>query len=66
MKRAILVCMIAGAAASQVAMGADAPTEMAKAKNCLTCHSVAAKIVGPAYKDVAAKKAQKTSWCKRY
>ncbi len=29
--------------------------EFAKAKNCLACHSVTAKIVGPAYKDVATK-----------
>jgi catalase len=29
--------------------------ELAKAKNCLACHSITAKIVGPAYKDVAAK-----------
>jgi len=29
--------------------------ELAKARNCLACHSVNTKIVGPAYKDVAAK-----------
>lgn len=28
---------------------------LAKSKNCLACHSVANKIVGPAFKDVAAK-----------
>lgn len=28
---------------------------MAKAKNCLACHAVDKKLVGPAYKDVAAK-----------
>ncbi len=28
---------------------------MAKAKNCLACHAVDKKVVGPAYKDVAAK-----------
>ncbi|WP_034298684.1 c-type cytochrome [Herbaspirillum sp. RV1423] len=31
------------------------PADLAKAKNCLACHSVQTKIVGPAYKDVAAK-----------
>lgn len=29
--------------------------ELAKSKNCLACHSVDKKLVGPAYKDVAAK-----------
>jgi len=28
---------------------------LAKSKNCLACHSVDKKLVGPAYKDVAAK-----------
>jgi cytochrome c len=28
---------------------------LAKASGCLTCHSVNAKVLGPAYKDVAAK-----------
>jgi cytochrome c len=34
---------------------AFASMELAKAKNCLTCHSVDQKLVGPAYKDVAKK-----------
>ncbi|HJV28532.1 MAG TPA: c-type cytochrome [Aromatoleum sp.] len=34
---------------------AFANMELAKAKNCLTCHSVDQKLVGPAYKDVAKK-----------
>lgn len=29
--------------------------ELAQKKNCMTCHAVANKIVGPAFKDVAAK-----------
>jgi len=41
--------------ASPMALAADSPADLAKAKFCLNCHSVAAKIVGPAYKDVAAK-----------
>ncbi len=55
MKQVILV--IAAAAASLVSQSsfADAGADLAKAKNCLSCHSVATKIVGPAYKDVAAK-----------
>jgi cytochrome c len=34
---------------------AMAQLELAKQKNCLACHSVDKKIVGPAYKDVAKK-----------
>jgi cytochrome c len=55
MKRELLAVLAAGTMVSQVAFAADAPADLAKAKNCLACHSVSAKIVGPAYKDVAAK-----------
>lgn len=34
---------------------ACADEALAKAKNCLTCHAVDKKMVGPAFKDVAAK-----------
>lgn len=34
-----------------------ASEELAKAKNCMTCHAFDKKIVGPAYKDVIAKRA---------
>ncbi len=34
---------------------AFANMELAKAKNCLACHALDKKLVGPAYKDVAAK-----------
>ena len=40
---------------SVAAVPAFADEALAKAKNCMACHSVAAKVVGPAYKDVAAK-----------
>lgn len=53
MKR-VLICLAAGALVSNMAMAAD-QMELAKSKNCLACHSVTSKIVGPAYKDVAAK-----------
>jgi cytochrome c len=53
MKRALLV-LAAGVLVSNVAMAAD-PADLAKSKNCLACHAVANKVVGPAYKDVAAK-----------
>jgi cytochrome c len=54
MKRSLLACLVAGSVISGVAM-ADAGTDLAQAKNCLACHAVATKVVGPAYKDVAAK-----------
>ena len=53
MKRSILVGMlIMSGFATQSAM---ANADLAKAKNCMACHAVANKLVGPAYKDVAAK-----------
>jgi cytochrome c len=42
-------------AAVVVTAPAFANQELAQKKNCLACHSVDNKIVGPAYKDVAAK-----------
>jgi cytochrome c len=52
MKRSLLVCFAVGALVSNAAM---ANADLAKAKNCLACHSVDAKLVGPSYKDVAKK-----------
>jgi cytochrome c len=44
------------------AKAAESAEPLAKANNCLLCHSVDAKIVGPAYKDVAKKyKGDKTA-----
>ena len=56
MKRNLIMfgMVVASALASQSAM-ADAGLDLAKAKNCMACHAVATKLVGPAYKDVAAK-----------
>jgi cytochrome c len=51
MKRALLI-MAAMAAISAPAMADEA---LAKSKNCMACHAVDKKQVGPAYKDVAAK-----------
>jgi cytochrome c len=39
---------------SSGAQAAD-PAALAQSKGCLSCHSVDAKVVGPAYKDVAKK-----------
>lgn len=38
--------------ASQVSY---ASPELAKAKNCMACHAPATKLVGPSFKDIAAK-----------
>ena len=55
----IVIALTLTAAAVAPAMADEA---LAKAKNCMACHSVAAKVVGPAYKDVAAKyKGDKTA-----
>jgi cytochrome c len=37
------------------ALPAQAQEELAKKHNCFACHAVDKKLVGPAYKDVAAK-----------
>jgi cytochrome c len=38
-----------------VSNGAAADPNLAKAKNCMACHAVATKMVGPSFKDVAVK-----------
>lgn len=38
-----------------LAQAADPGAKLAQQKNCLACHSVDTKIVGPAYKDIAKK-----------
>lgn len=58
MKRALLTI----AATVAVATPVFADQALATAKNCMSCHAVDKKVVGPAYKDVAAKyKADKTA-----
>ena len=58
MKR-ILLALAAGLALSAPAF---ADLALATSKNCMACHAVDKKVVGPAYKDVAAKyKADKTA-----
>ncbi|MES2831090.1 MAG: c-type cytochrome [Pseudomonadota bacterium] len=36
-------------------MPAFANADLAKSKNCMACHAVSNKVVGPAYKDISAK-----------
>jgi cytochrome c len=43
------------AAAATVSAPAMADEALAKAKNCLACHATDKKVLGPSYKEVAAK-----------
>ena len=63
MKTVLLVLL----ACAGIAMGgqARANADLAKAKNCMGCHALDKKILGPAFKDVAAKyKGQKDAEAK--
>jgi cytochrome c len=53
MKKLLLTAAAAGL--TLISAGAFAQADLAKSKNCLACHAVDKKLVGPAYKDVAAK-----------
>jgi cytochrome c len=53
MKRLALVLTVA--AAVPASLPAQAQEELAKKHACLACHAIDKKLVGPAYKDVAAK-----------
>ena len=54
MKR-ILIAIATLAAGIAVSTPALADLQLATAKNCMACHAVDKKLVGPSYKDVAAK-----------
>ncbi len=51
--------LLRSAVASALAVAAAAPAlasqELANKKNCMACHAVDKKLVGPSYKDVAAR-----------
>lgn len=51
MKRALFAL----AACTVVAMPALADEALARSKNCMACHAVDRKLVGPSFKDIAAK-----------
>ncbi|MFP5391823.1 MAG: c-type cytochrome [Gammaproteobacteria bacterium] len=51
--KSLALLLIASAAMFSGAASANA--DLAKSKNCLACHSIDKKVVGPAFKDVAAK-----------
>ena len=50
-----VIAAIASVGAIFFSTAALANPELAKQKNCLACHAVDKKLVGPAYKDVAKK-----------
>ena len=52
MKRLLLLSI---AVSGLVSHAAFASADLAKTKNCMSCHAVGSKLIGPAYKDVAAK-----------
>jgi cytochrome c len=54
MNRPLLAPLLA-TAVLLAAAPAHASLDLAKAKNCTACHAVDKKLIGPAYKDVAAK-----------
>lgn len=51
MKRALLIL----AASTVVSLPALADEALARSKNCMACHAVDKKLVGPSYKDISAK-----------
>ena len=50
-----VIAALASAGTLLLASPAQASLELAKAKNCTACHAVDKKLIGPSYKDVAAK-----------
>jgi cytochrome c len=52
MKRILVAVLAFGAMISNAAFASE---QLAKEKNCLACHAVDNKLVGPGYKEVAAK-----------
>ena len=61
MKRTLITCALSATALLSAAP-AFADLALATSKNCMACHAIDKKVVGPAYKDVAAKyKGDKTA-----
>lgn len=52
MKRSLLLCLLMSIGVSNIAL-ADA--NLARSKNCMACHAVNNKVLGPAFKDIAAR-----------
>ena len=51
----LLKSLVFAATATVIAAPAFASADLAKAKNCLSCHAVDKKVVGPSFKEIAAK-----------
>ena len=51
----LLKSLLLATAGLMIAGQASAYEALAKAKNCMSCHAVDKKVVGPSYKDVAKK-----------
>ena len=51
----LMLAAMTAAFATFAAGPALADAELAQKKNCMACHAIDKKLVGPAYKDVAAK-----------
>jgi cytochrome c len=49
------VLILGAAIASLASLPALASADLAQKKNCMACHAVDKKLIGPGYKDVAAK-----------
>lgn len=52
---AAVLSTVLGAAGLALALPSYASEELAKKHNCLACHTIDKKVVGPSYKEVAAK-----------
>ena len=57
MKRVFLTFAAVAAVMTVAAPAAMADEALAKSKNCMACHAIDKKLVGPSYKDVAKKNA---------
>lgn len=53
MKKAVVSCLVAFGLSFFSNVQANDVEALAKSKNCLSCHAVDKKLVGPAYKEIA-------------
>ena len=53
MKKVVLICVMAFGLSLVSSVQANDVVALAKSKNCLSCHAVDRKLVGPAYKEIA-------------
>ena len=54
-KQFFLIAGLFSLGSSAIAADASPAAQLAKARNCMTCHQVDSKILGPAFKDIAAR-----------